>query len=703
MKRLIVFLVFSLNLLACSFAPGYLDCLYSHLSKNPFKVNGAFYVYDFNKNGVIERNDWIYIDLSTKKAYRLLGKRPSLQDAFGWQPITSLPSDLNIENVTGLFVYINFTQDLDSRFSWIYIPLSDPIRIYKLDGSTANGDFVYLDLNCDGWADPLPDLTIKEFDAPNDTLLPGTTQSSNFTIRFAYTGTTPLGCGGFSSSSVPSSSSQNSSGSSIGSGNTGAFPQTSSSSMASNSEGAFSSGGCFVETNFKNLYELNASNQGTAINPSIMFVSGLALKDGYIVGGSISQNLHNPSNQGLDGYVAKLDRSGNVVWSFVLYNDEDYQYRMDEWVQVYQIDNDFFVGLTKYNREGSGAKIRAALVGFNGSGKILWKKQIFMPSAIDDFDGEYLRITNIVPLHNQNFLLVGEAKPRFLDDQGNPIYPQVAVAIRMNSKGEVIWSKLYNGEKFYFPYASGTSAWGFINGIEKNGSIYLVGYLNHTIDFGGSSILIAKLDQNGQLLWRYAYNRKQGTQIYSDLATAAWSVVSVPQGLALSFTDANYGSASMEGVMIVDENGALKKAVIVGEPRTGNYSPLRKKGSMLYLGLNENIMVMDEKLRPIHSIAGGIDFMIDDLLGVTTLNLFLITGTSTITRYDAQGLDCYGISHAMETAPFKEVTSQFFRFDPKGGYMGDRAVRFAPMKTISPARKLHVKQQCKKEYTICIN
>ena len=112
-------------------------------------VDGKFYTYDFNHNGHIDYNDWVYESLHTKKRYRLLAHPPTPDNAFGFAPVDV---DLSGAKVAGYFKRIDFKGD-DPRYSWIYLRESDK-KIYKLMGSE-NGFFVYFDLDGDGNPDPL--------------------------------------------------------------------------------------------------------------------------------------------------------------------------------------------------------------------------------------------------------------------------------------------------------------------------------------------------------------------------------------------------------------------------------------------------------------------------------------------------------------------------------------------------------------------
>ena len=214
MKKLLLLLI-PWILWACSIDANYYDCLIKKITTGEYKVNGAFYQYDFNKDGRIQKSDWIYIALSTQEIYQLLGNPPTSSNAFGWKRLHTLPNDIDLQNVSGLFIYLNFSMDQNSAFSWLYLGFfGNNAYLFKLMGASPNGDFIYLDLDCDGVPDPLPDIAIKDFIAPsqnqNQISLPGVTNNQNggsdFYISFTYTGSTPLQCSMTTNSTGGSSS-----------------------------------------------------------------------------------------------------------------------------------------------------------------------------------------------------------------------------------------------------------------------------------------------------------------------------------------------------------------------------------------------------------------------------------------------------------------------------------------------------------------
>lgn len=151
---------------AMSASPSYIQNLKNYLTSKEFDIYGLFYMYDFNHDNKIDRNDWIYITNDEKhKAFRLMGKTPTDKDPFGWLELSNIPSDLNLNKPSGYFALINFPEDFtlqgSNAFSWIYASVG---KAYKLMGADANHNFDYLDENGDGKADPLSNIAYTIID-----------------------------------------------------------------------------------------------------------------------------------------------------------------------------------------------------------------------------------------------------------------------------------------------------------------------------------------------------------------------------------------------------------------------------------------------------------------------------------------------------------------------------------------------------------
>ncbi|BCD62700.1 hypothetical protein NitYY0826_C1583 [Nitratiruptor sp. YY08-26] len=155
MHYLVLFLL-CINLIAATDWSSYFSGLYSHLTSHDFKVNGKFYKYDFNHDGTIAYNDWIYRS-SSGAVFRLLGEKPTQDNIFGWQRLESFPDSLEENSENGYFVNIRWEQDEDLRFSWLYISKKSG-KVYKLVGAKPDNTFRYLDYTGDSKIDALPAL-----------------------------------------------------------------------------------------------------------------------------------------------------------------------------------------------------------------------------------------------------------------------------------------------------------------------------------------------------------------------------------------------------------------------------------------------------------------------------------------------------------------------------------------------------------------
>ncbi len=109
----------------------YEDQIRYYLDSRSYEIDGKFYSYDFDNNGKIDYNDWIYISKSGS-IYRLFGTETSYENKFGWQEI-KLPQDFEIKgNFQGYYIFIDYPNDKEKIYSWIYVNKNK--NIYKLMG-----------------------------------------------------------------------------------------------------------------------------------------------------------------------------------------------------------------------------------------------------------------------------------------------------------------------------------------------------------------------------------------------------------------------------------------------------------------------------------------------------------------------------------------------------------------------------------------
>ena len=122
--------------------PGYVKELKAYMTAKPFDIKGVMYTYDFDGNGLISYNEWVYESMVTGRTYRLLSTTPTPQNNFGFAPV-----DVNLSGCApqGYFIFLDFPGDSKRIFSWAYLSALSG-RIYKLMGATPNHRFDYLRL-----------------------------------------------------------------------------------------------------------------------------------------------------------------------------------------------------------------------------------------------------------------------------------------------------------------------------------------------------------------------------------------------------------------------------------------------------------------------------------------------------------------------------------------------------------------------------
>ena len=125
-------LLFGISITLAFATSGYEDLESLLQSKSSLSINGKFYQYDFNDDGSIAPNDWIYISSNGRK-YRLLGATPTNSNPFGWKSINITPQG------KPLFYFIHYGK---GPFEWIVIS-SDGKKVFKLDGVTDQHTFKY--------------------------------------------------------------------------------------------------------------------------------------------------------------------------------------------------------------------------------------------------------------------------------------------------------------------------------------------------------------------------------------------------------------------------------------------------------------------------------------------------------------------------------------------------------------------------------
>ncbi len=123
----------------------YEDQIRYYLDGRSYEIDGKFYSYDFYNNG-IDYYDWIYIS-KNGSAYRLFGVNPTSNNCFGWQEI-ELPKDFKTKGeFQGYFIYLNYPNDNDKRYSWIFV--NKEKKLFKLLSRDLSWSFKWLPIPTD--------------------------------------------------------------------------------------------------------------------------------------------------------------------------------------------------------------------------------------------------------------------------------------------------------------------------------------------------------------------------------------------------------------------------------------------------------------------------------------------------------------------------------------------------------------------------
>lgn len=143
MRWIVIFGMLISWLFGATADPGYVKELKAYLTAKPFDIKGVMYTYDFDGDGVISYNEWVYESMVTGRTYRLLGTTPTPNNNFGFAPV-----DVNLSGCApqGYFIFLNFPRDKQRIFSWAYLSALSG-RNYKLMGATPQHRFDYLRLD----------------------------------------------------------------------------------------------------------------------------------------------------------------------------------------------------------------------------------------------------------------------------------------------------------------------------------------------------------------------------------------------------------------------------------------------------------------------------------------------------------------------------------------------------------------------------
>lgn len=214
------------------------------------------------------------------------------------------------------------------------------------------------------------------------------------------------------------------------------------------------------------------------------------------------------ANGAKDIFITKLDANGNLLWAKTIggvgaYN-EGHAICIDNDGSVYitgfyGATADFDPGIGVYNLVSNGGR-EIFILKLTANGNFVWVKTIGSNGFDEGFD---IKLDN-----NGNVYTTGYFSDTvdFDPSAGNYYITGVvdAFVLKLDTTGNFLWAKAMSGIDFNF---------GISISIDKNGSVYTLGYFLLTVDFnpglgiynltsnGDYDIFISKLDVNGNFVW----------------------------------------------------------------------------------------------------------------------------------------------------------------------------------------------------------
>jgi hypothetical protein len=228
----------------------------------------------------------------------------------------------------------------------------------------------------------------------------------------------------------------------------------------------------------------------------------------------------NTANGSYDTFVAKLDSSGNHVWS-KRFGDKNPQYPVA--VAIDGAGNVVVTGPFQGTVDFGGGPLTSAhsndifVAKLDSSGDHLWSKR---------FGGAGYQQGCAVAIDSAGNVVVAGEFESTVDFGGGPLTSAGSYDIyvaKLDANGDHVWSKRFGD-------AEGQNA--ISMAIDSAGNVAITGQMNGTVDFGdgplagagGTSIYVAKLDPNGDHVWSKRFENANGQ---SALATAVDSAGNV--------------------------------------------------------------------------------------------------------------------------------------------------------------------------------
>ncbi|ACS33476.1 protein kinase domain-containing protein [Thermococcus gammatolerans] len=187
-----------------------------------------------------------------------------------------------------------------------------------------------------------------------------------------------------------------------------------------------------------------------------------------------------------DGFVARLDRDGNVKWFKVYDTGSKKEYKWDRFKDVKIASNGDIIVVGDTDSFGAGGE-DVWVLRLDSNGKVKWQKTYGGP------DHDYANAVAIA--ENGDIIVAGETRSFGVGEIKRWGFTSNVWVLRLDSQGNVKWQKMYGGSDDDEANAVA---------VAPNGDIIVAG---HTSSFDGAWLLC--LDKHGNVKWQKVYKVPQ--------------------------------------------------------------------------------------------------------------------------------------------------------------------------------------------------
>ncbi len=219
-------------------------------------------------------------------------------------------------------------------------------------------------------------------------------------------------------------------------------------------------------------------------NTDLAYAISKTSDNGFIIGAYTSSY----GTCGFSLFLIKINSREEITWNKAYSSD-----RENILNSITETSDGGFVIAGRYYTYGTGND-RFLVVKFNSSGNIVWSK-----TYSDNFTDEALFVKEDA---QGNLVVVG-----------NTLYSESSSSIlilKLNSDGEVIWSKTYGGNNL--DHATSFA-------ITQTNEYLITGYSN-SFGTGNYDIFLMKIDSNGNLIWCNSYGKEKNDRATSIIKTS---------------------------------------------------------------------------------------------------------------------------------------------------------------------------------------